>query len=149
VNLALTWSSYFLTNLPADTAALPMPAPSGGSLGVATGWAWTVTDPLPERRLLSIRLAEWLTDPAFLGAWTEAAGYLPTRPSALDTWRNGNQKAVLNQVALSTRARPTNDLLFSLGPVLRDAALGVIRLETSPSTAAESASRRITNPPQP
>jgi ABC-type glycerol-3-phosphate transport system substrate-binding protein len=108
-----------------------------------------VTDPLPERRLLSIRLAEWLTDPAFLGAWTEAAGYLPTRPSALDTWRNGNQKAVLNQVALSTRARPTNDLLFSLGPVLRDAALGVIRLETSPSTAAESASRRITNPPQP
>jgi multiple sugar transport system substrate-binding protein len=126
-----------------------MPALSGGSISLATAWAWVITDPLPERRILSIRLAEWLADPAFLGAWTEAAGYLPTRPSALGSWRDGSLKSVLSQVALSTRARPTNDLLSSLGPVLRDTALSVIRLESNPITAADSASQRITSPPPP
>jgi len=149
INSALTWSSLFLANLPADTSALPMPSPSGGSLGLATGWNWVVTDPLPERRELTTHLAEWLVDPAFLGAWTEAAGYLPTRPSALMVWQDGSLKAVLSQVALSTRARPSNDILFILGPVVRDAVLSVIRMESDPVTAASTASQRISSPPPP
>jgi ABC-type glycerol-3-phosphate transport system substrate-binding protein len=148
-NMAIAWSTSYLTNLPADSAALPMPAASGGSYSLATGWVWAVTDPLPERRQLSIRLGEWLTDPAFLGAWSEAAGYLPTRPSALETWRNGSLRAVINQVALSAHARPSNDLLFSLGPVLRDAALTVIHQDASAGAAAESASTRVASPPPP
>jgi ABC-type glycerol-3-phosphate transport system substrate-binding protein len=149
VHIALTWSSYFLTNPPADTTVLPLPAPTNGVTSLATAWSWGVTDPIPERRQLAVSLAEWLVEPAFLGAWTEAAGYLPTRPTALEKWRDGGRRAVLGQVVLNARARPSNDLLSSLGPPLRDAVVSIIRLESDAATAANTAAQRISNPPAP
>jgi ABC-type glycerol-3-phosphate transport system substrate-binding protein len=146
VNAVITWSSYYLSAPPQDSTIIPLPALSGKVTSLAGGWVWSVVDPLPERRALSIKLVEWLVDPKFLAKWTEAAGYLPTRPSALADWNNQNLKAVFGQVALAARPRPSSDLVSSLGPVLREAVLKVIRLEADPQSAAAAAVARLSNP---
>jgi multiple sugar transport system substrate-binding protein len=150
VNAAITWSSYVLAKPSPDTTITPLPTLSGKITSLAGGWAWSVADPLPERRALSIKLVEWLVEPGFLARWTEAAGYLPTRPSALAEWKDQNLKATFGQVALAARPRPSSDLIASLGPVLREATLKVIRLEAVPQAAAAAAVNRLINPtPQP
>ncbi len=146
VNACLTWTSTFMKARLPDSLISPLPALGSQPSTLASGWAWAVADPLPERRQLSAQLAEWLAAPEFLAAWSEAAGVLPTRPSEFDAWQDVSLKTVLGQVALTAHARPSTDLLTSLGPVLEEATLKVIRLEAEPSQAAAQAAERLANP---
>ena len=146
VNALVTWVSYYLSNLPPDTAAAPLPRLNDSPLTLATGWGWAVADPNPERRALSIKLAEFLSQGDFLASWTEAVGYLPTRPSALAAWTNQSLKTFLSPVAVSAQARPTVDQLSSLGPVLKEATLKVLKRESDPTQASKAASEKLTVP---
>jgi multiple sugar transport system substrate-binding protein len=146
VNALITWSSFYLTNLPEDTQALPVPALDDSPLTLATGWGIAIADPLPERRALAVALAEFLTESEFLSAWTEAAGYLPTRPSALASWDNEDMKNLLEPIAASAVARPTIDQLASLGPLLKDATLKVLKREADAAQAAQAAAERLSMP---
>lgn len=142
----ITWSSLYLSQLPADTTAVAIPSLSEKPLALATGWVWALSDPLPERRLLSVKLAEFLVDRNFLSGWNSALSLLPTRPSVLSTWPNVTLKPVLNQVVLSAQIRPSNDLMSSLGPALEAATLQVIKRETDANQAAQAAAERLTIP---
>jgi ABC-type glycerol-3-phosphate transport system substrate-binding protein len=146
VNACLTWTTYFMAADLPDSLITPLPRLDTRPSTLATGWAWAVADPLPERRQLSARLVEWLSEAGFLAEWTEAAGVLPTRPEAVNGWQDQSLKAILGQVAESAHARPSIDLLNSLGPGLSEATLRVIRLETEPSQAAAQAAERLANP---
>jgi ABC-type glycerol-3-phosphate transport system substrate-binding protein len=146
VNALVTWASNYLSTLPPDTSAAPLPALGEDALTLATGWGWAVADPIPERRALSARLVEALAEGDFLAEWTEAAGYLPTRPSSLAAWKNGSLKTLLSPVAAAAQARPTGDQLASLGPVLEEAALKVLKRESDPTQAAKAASERLAMP---
>lgn len=146
VNALVTWSSNYLASLPPDTAAVSLPNLNDTSLTLATGWGWAVADTVPERRALAFQLAEFLADGEFMSDWTEAAGYIPTRPSALASWSNQNLKTLLSPVAVSARARPSNDLLAALGPVLKDATLKVLKRESDATQAAYSAAERLSVP---
>jgi multiple sugar transport system substrate-binding protein len=146
VNVCITWMSAFLSARLPDSLVLPLPVMRGQASTLATGWGWAVADPLPERRAMSVHLMEWLTDAKFLAMWTEAAGFLPTRPASMDAWKDQTLKTVLGQVAVSANARPSSDIITSLGPVLEEAAVKVIRLEAEPSQAAAQAAERLLNP---
>jgi len=155
VNVAVVWSSSYLAGLPADSSAMPLPPLVGGKTAVkdgaaqqtlATGWGWAVADPMPERRVLAARLAEYLTAGDFLASWTEAAGYLPTRPSSLASWSNGALKTLFSPIAASAQARPSNDLVSSEGPALREAVLKMLKREATPEEAARAASDRLAAP---
>ena len=146
VNALVTWVSSYLSTLPPDTAAVPIPGLDDTPQTLATGWGWAVADPIPERRALSVKLAEFLSDGDFLADWSEAAGYLPTRPSSLAAWSNQSLKTLLSPVAVSAQARPTGDQLASLGPVLKEAALKVLKRESDPTQAAKAASERLAVP---
>ncbi len=135
----ITWSSYYLRELPVDSSAAPLPVLGEKALTLGRGWLWCLSDPLPERRILSMRLAEYLVDSEFLALWSASAGYLPPRPSALDGWTNQSLSNMLDQIALSAKPRPANDLTASLGPVLRDATLQVIRNQSDPAEVARTA----------
>jgi len=143
----VSWSSRFLSELPADTTAVSLPSLGAQPYALATGWEWALAEPDPNRRAAAVSLAEYLTASEFLSQWTTAAGYLPTRPSALAGWSNQSLKAILSPVVLSAQARPSNDLLASLGPVLQDATLQVIKQQVDPSVAAQSAAERLAVPP--
>jgi ABC-type glycerol-3-phosphate transport system substrate-binding protein len=125
---------------------VPLPALDETPLTLATGWGWAVADPIPERRALSARLAEFLSEGEFLAEWSEAAGALPTRPSALAAWSNQSLKTLLSPVAVSAQARPSGDQSASLGPVLREAALKVLKRESDPTLAARAAAERLAVP---
>ncbi len=146
VNALVTWTSSYLSTQSEDTAAVPLPALDDTPQTLATGWGWAVCDPLPERRALSIRLAEFLSDGAFLAQWTEAAGYLPTRPSAMAAWTNQSLKSLLSPVAVSAQARPSVEVLASLGPVLKEATGKILEGQTDPTQAAQSAAERLSVP---
>lgn len=146
VNALVAWLSNYLSELPPDTAALPLPRLNDSPLTLATGWSWAVSDPDPARRALSIKLCEFLAQGDFLASWTEAAGYLPTRPSALAAWSNQSLKTLLSPVAVSAQSRPTVDQLASLGPVLKEATLKVLKRESDPTQAARAASERLAQP---
>ncbi len=146
VNALVTWSSNYLSSLPPDTSAVALPSLSDTPLTLATGWGWSVCEMVPERRALAIKLVEFLAEGEFISDWTEAAGYLPTRPSGLVAWSNQSLKTLFSPVAVSARARPSNDQLNALGPVLKDATLIVIRGESDPTQAAQAAAERLTIP---
>jgi multiple sugar transport system substrate-binding protein len=146
VNALIIWSSYYLINKPPDTDALPVPPLDDTPLTLATGWGFAVADPLPERRELAVALAEFLTESEFLAGWTEDAGYLPTRPSALSAWENQSLKTLLSPIAVSAVARPSVDQLASLGPVLKDATLKVLKRESDSALAAQAAAERLSMP---
>jgi ABC-type glycerol-3-phosphate transport system substrate-binding protein len=146
VNALVTWVSNYLTSLPPDTTAVPVPKINETSMSLATGWGWAIADPDLERRALSIKLAEYLSQGDFLAKWTEAAGYLPTRPSTLAAWSNQSLKTLLSPVAISAQARPTVEQLSSLGPVMKEATLKVLKKENDPTQAAKAASEKLAEP---
>ena len=143
----VSWSSRFLSELPADTSAALVPSLGTQPYTLATGWIWALSEPDPELRPAAVRLAEYLTQSNFLSQWTAAAGYLPTRPSALAGWSNQTLSSILSPILLSAQARPSNDLLLSLGPVLQDATVQILKQQADPALVAQAAAERLAVPP--
>jgi ABC-type glycerol-3-phosphate transport system substrate-binding protein len=110
---------------------------------MATGWSWALTEPNPEKREMAVRLAEYLSASEFLGRWTETAGYLPPRPSALAAWQNQSAQNIFSQVVISAQVKPSNDVLTSLGPVLLESTLKVMKRESDPIKTAQAAAERV------
>jgi multiple sugar transport system substrate-binding protein len=142
-NLLVTWSSRYLTTLPVDSNAAPLPSLGDQEFSLAAGWVWAVSDPDPERRAVAVRLAEHLVESEFLSGWNAASGLLPPRPVSLENWPNQSLRSLIEPLVLSMQVRPSNDIAASLGPVLQDAALDVIRNQVEPSSAAEAAADQL------
>ena len=142
----VTWSSNYLSDLPPDASAALLPSLGSDPVTLATGWSWSLTDTDPLRRETTVQLMEFLSDSAFLANLTSSAGYLPTRPTALAAWPNQSLQPVISQVVLAAEVRPANELLASLGPVLRDAVLSVFNGEADPAQAAATAAERLGSP---
>jgi len=140
----VTWTSRYLSELPADSTAVVLPSLGPNQQTLANGWVWALSDPSPERRAIAVRLAEFLVQGNFLAEWSAAVGYLPTRSSALVSWPDQNQRGLINQVVLSAQLRPSSDLMASLGPVLADATQQVIKRQNDPVQAAQAAAERLT-----
>jgi ABC-type glycerol-3-phosphate transport system substrate-binding protein len=145
-DMLLTWSSSYLANLLADTDAAPIPTLDGAPFTQATGWVWALSSPQPDRQMMATQLAEFLTESSFLARWTEAAGFLPTRPSALDAWGNASLQSLLNRVILSAQLLPAEDVLTSLGPPVEQATVDVLKQEADAETAAKAAVDALKNP---
>jgi multiple sugar transport system substrate-binding protein len=146
-NWLITHSSDYLTHLPPDSKAIPIPSLGSTPLSLATGWVWAISDPIPERRETSMRLAEFLSEPDFLAQWTPNLGLLPVRPSGLQAWNDPSTNQLINQLSLSARVIPSSDLMTSLGSALQQATLQVIKLQSNPLQAAGIASESLAVPP--
>ncbi len=139
----VTWSSYYLANPLPDITPQRLPSLGGDDFTQATGWVWAVADPDPQRREVSVDLAEYLSDALFLAEWAPAVGYLPVHPTSLSGWEPATLQVVLSQVMLSAQVRPTNEVLASIGPVLREASLAVLRNQAGAGQAAQSAAEKL------
>jgi hypothetical protein len=144
--MVATWSSRYLSAPPADTAASQLPTQDGLPFTLATGWVWATPNPDPSRRELGTELAVFLSDSEFLGAWTQAAGYLPTRPDVLDYWTDASQQELARQLVESAHPNPPPDVLNILGPALQETTIEVLKQQNTPSGAAEKAASEVNNP---
>jgi ABC-type glycerol-3-phosphate transport system substrate-binding protein len=142
----ITWSSLYLSTLPPESAAAVLPSLEEKSLSLATGWVWALSGSDSALHAESARLAEYLSDPAFLAQWDAALGLLPPRPSALAAWPNSSLKPVLEEVTRMAQVRPSNDVMAGLAPALEAATLQVMKRESDAVQAARTAAERLSIP---
>jgi ABC-type glycerol-3-phosphate transport system substrate-binding protein len=145
-HLLMTWISRYLSQLPGDTAAAPVPTPDGEPFTLASGWVWTLPAQKSEHHPLASELAEFLTTGDFLAEWTALAGYLPPRASALAGWPNPTLQGLVDEVVRSAQIIPPADVLTVLSPALNQATLEVLKEQANPETAAQEASDLQANP---
>ena len=142
-NLVVTWTSRFLQEQTLPLALAPLPGLETGQYTLATGWSWALAGSNPDNQALAVELAEFLSDSQFLAEWTQAAGYLPTRPTALSSWDDARIQVILTQTAESAILVPGEDLLVTVGPLFSEATLSVISGEQLPAEAAQFAVEQL------
>lgn len=146
VGALVAWmSSYYREGLENVTVS-QLPTPDGKPFTLAGSWIWALTSPDPNRRELAVQLAEFLTESEFLGRWSEAAGVLPTRPSALVAWENTGDADKLAPIAASARLYPATETLTTLGPALEEAVVQILKRQAEPTVAAQDAANRVSLP---
>jgi multiple sugar transport system substrate-binding protein len=136
---AITWLSSDHNKGLENATISQLPTPDGAPFTLASGWAWTLASPDPQRRQLAVELAEFLTESSFLARWSEAAQVLPTRPSALAAWKDPLKIEKLSSVAASASLYPPSEVLSDLGPALQEAAAKVLKRQEEPAVAAQNA----------
>lgn len=139
VDFAVTWVSNYLTENPQGTAIMPLFPGSESAVSLGTGMSWALATPEELRQPLAVALAEFLVQSDYLAEWTEAAGYIPPRPSSLENWQNSEIRPKVSQIALMTRLRPSNDIILTLGPILREGTRQIIQGLVDPAQAAQLA----------
>ena len=141
-----TWMSRYLKNQLADTGGAPIPTFNGKPLSLASGWVWALASPDPEHQRLSADLAKYLSEGDFLAEWTTAAGYLPTRISAMPSWGTPQQRSLAQEIVSAAQLIPAVDVLNSLGPALEAATIQVLKQQNDPIDAAREAIESLTKP---
>jgi ABC-type glycerol-3-phosphate transport system substrate-binding protein len=148
-DIAITWLSRYLQNIPADTVFNAVATADGVPFTLADGWVWALTATDPDRQLLATQLAEFLTTGDYLSAWTAAGGWIPPRPSALEAWPDSpGSPAMIHQIASSAQLIPSLDIVTELGPLLQQAVVSILKAETDPAAAAEAAHEKLSDPAQ-
>jgi multiple sugar transport system substrate-binding protein len=129
-NMAIFWASHYRP--PEGQFTLPLQGLDDTPFSFGTGWVWSLTGSNADNQQLAVELADYLVDDDFLKNWTNASGYLPTRPSSVDP-----EDTTMMAVLESAQLIPSNDALLVLGPLMRDAVIRVLSGE-KPETVAES-----------
>jgi ABC-type glycerol-3-phosphate transport system substrate-binding protein len=145
-DMAVTWVSNSFKNSDEFAAASGLPTVSSKPYTLATGWLWAVSNPDPARQSLATGLANFLTTPEFLSAWTAASGYLPPRAEALNLWADSPEASLASRVVLSANPLPPIDVIEKAGPELQQAILDVLGGDVSPAEAAQKAVGKINSP---
>lgn len=145
-DIVIIWSSLYLENMVADTDAAHIFTADGSPFTLATGWVWALPSSSSDNRMLSIQLAEFLCGSEFMAKWTQAAGYLPTRRSALEEWSNASLLRVMGRVVSSAYLIPSADVLTSLASPLEHATVVVLKQESDAITAAQDAAESLQFP---
>lgn len=138
-DLVIAWSSQYLKEASQEFTLAPLPTPADNLFTLATGWVWALVEDDPVRQALYLELAEFLIEKDFLAQWTYALGYLPPRPSALQSWDDEQLRVVLSRVSFSARLPPTEDVLAILSQPLQQATIQVLKKQTDPVSAAQVA----------
>lgn len=122
---------------PSDGKVAPLPGVKEVPFSYATGWLWALAGSNPENQQLAVELAEYLVSKEFIGEWTHAAGYLPTRPSTVE-----ESDRTLTAIIDSAHPIPSNDVLAVLGPLMQEALTRVLNGE-QPKDVAESIVQKL------
>jgi ABC-type glycerol-3-phosphate transport system substrate-binding protein len=145
-HLAVIWITQYLADPPDDAAPALLPVPDGDPFTLSTGWLWTLANPDPETHSQSIRLAEFLSESEFLGQFSQAAGYIPPREGALDTWPASGFTTLVAQLSESARITPPANQLSILGPAVGGAVVQVLKGQSEAAAAAQAAIQSLGGP---
>lgn len=145
-DLAITWVSYELPELDSSTGVTGLPTVTNVPYSLVNGWMWALTNPDPTRMALAEELADFLTTPEFLSAWTEAAGYLPPRSDALSAWPNSPETSLVSRLVLSAHPLPPLRVVEQAGPAIQQLILPVLSGEMTPAEAAAAVVGRVNVP---
>ncbi|MDQ1301349.1 MAG: hypothetical protein QG637_1270 [Chloroflexota bacterium] len=117
----------------------PAPGWSNPVMPVAGGWALLVTTSDPARQKAAADLIAWLMAPERSGALAQAAGWLPTSPTALATWGANPYFEFLDSQLASALAHPIGPEYTQTAARLQKAVTAVLKGASSPAEATQAA----------
>ncbi len=144
--MAITWSNRFFTDTTQTFSAAPLPTQNGEGPAMVRGWSWAITTPYPEREAIIAELVNFLNEPEFMSQWSAAAGYLPTRPSALAAWTPDVRQALASQVAPDAILGTSYLVEPLLGPTLTENVVALLKQELVPADAVQNSLEALGNP---
>jgi ABC-type glycerol-3-phosphate transport system substrate-binding protein len=121
----------------------PLPTPEGEMFSLATGWAWVIATPDPDRRIKAAELMAWLSNPQFLAEWTEAQGVLPPSRAALEGWVSSAHQKLIEGISETTLPFPDDEISAFAGPAFSKAARRVLLEGILPADAALEAAKAV------
>jgi ABC-type glycerol-3-phosphate transport system substrate-binding protein len=134
-NKAIIW---ILDYRPAEDGELaPLPGAAEAPFSYSTGWLWALAGSNPENQQLAVELAESLVADEFIGEWTRATGYLPTRPSMVE-----ENDRIMTAVIESAHPIPSDEVLAVLGPLMQEALTRILNGEP-PEEVAGSVAQKL------
>jgi ABC-type glycerol-3-phosphate transport system substrate-binding protein len=136
---AITWASEYLRQPMPENGMTSLPTVGSLPYTLITGWSWVLGNPASPNLAISRDLLAFLSDPAFMAVYTQAAGYLPTRPSALGQWQESPGAAVASRMILTGHLMPPGAALGQAGWAFQLAISDVLLLGISPADAATAA----------
>jgi multiple sugar transport system substrate-binding protein len=120
-----------------STAMAPIPTINGPGAAISRGWALALVSSDPARQSLAMEFMTQLLSPEVLGAWNLAAGYLPTRQAALDTWdEEDSYTRFASQLLQTAQPHPRIANYTQVAAALQQAIADVIAGATTPEEAA-------------
>lgn len=106
---------------------------------VADGWALAIVTTDPARQQAAAALITWLLQPENAGAWSRAAGWLPTSPEALAAWGASPYFTFLDEQLATAISHPAGADYLPAAARIQKAAISVVKGETAPEQALETA----------
>jgi maltose-binding protein MalE len=144
--MVANWSSRLLQSTDENLGGGLLPTQNGGAFALAKGWAWAVSTPRSEQLSVITELAEYLSAADFMAQWSAAAGFIPTRASALAAWSPDEHQALASQVAPAAQMLPSPEMRAAYGPPLSQAALSLLKQEATPPEALDILLAEIASP---
>lgn len=141
---AIVWSSQYLREKPDNLTITSLPVVENQIMTFADGWVLAFPQTSSERYTAHLKLAEYLADPEFNQAWSEAAGVLPVSRTVLSGWSDQRLSNLLIPIAESARLIPSNNVINTLGPLLSNASKGLIRQQISYIQASNAIIKELT-----
>ncbi len=135
--LAITWTSNILNSDSPNTILAALPTKDDKAFTYADGWVWCIVPSDPETEQYSLELAAFLTDSEFLKIWAVEGGYLPVRPTGLESWAESPYYSTFEKLLPAAVVVPEDDLQSALGPPIRDAVVEVLKDQIEPEAALE------------
>lgn len=145
-DIIVAWLSDYLTVLPEETQFSVLPVADGQNFSLADGWVWAFAAVQDERFEIALELADYLADSKFSSAYAERLGCIAPYQGAIGAQLDPDQKAMVEQIALSARVLPSTDILNSLGLPVQHAVMQVLKNQAEPIPAAQSAIEALTSP---
>ena len=136
--LSITWTSRLLTSESPNTILAAIPTKDDKAFTYADGWVWCVVPSDPETEQFALELAKFLTESDFLSIWGVEGGYIPVRPTSLESWSEVSYYAILEKLLPAAVVVPEGELDSVLGPPIRDAVVEVLKDQVEPEDALET-----------
>jgi ABC-type glycerol-3-phosphate transport system substrate-binding protein len=131
----LLWASQVLQTSRETVSLFPVPGSTSIPAGFVDGWMMCITSSSADQSRNAVMLADFLLSPDFLAQWSEAEGYLPAQKSVLVEWQNKELAQRLEKIADQSMIVPSNAIQNSLGTILNQYTISLIRRQTSPIQA--------------
>ncbi|MFC2030738.1 extracellular solute-binding protein [Chloroflexota bacterium] len=125
---------------PQGPGAAAIPAISGPVAALGRGWAMALVTTDPFREDAAVEFMTQLMAPETNAGWNQAAGYLPTRQTAITYWHpEDDYTPFIHQRLLTARRRPRLPSYAQLAAVFQVAVESVLSGTATPEEAAAQA----------
>lgn len=129
----------------AAIAAAPLPTWDGQPRALTRGWGLAITTNDSTRREAALAFVTWLLAPETLGPWSQSAGYIPTRRSALQVWNVPSAyRTTLDTMLQNAIPYPSHTAVVSLRRALTAGLLAMLQEGASPEEAVQRAREAYT-----